>query len=286
MKSIPVALALALAALVGNSAAARAQAFDHATFDSLLALYVQDSRVDYAALQIGRETLDGYLDQLAGVRADEFAGWSEADQLAFLINAYNAYVLETVIDHYPIEGSGFFKKLTSPRRFGFPRNSIRHIDGVFDRIRHEVTGAEMTLDEIEHAALRATYDEPRIHFALARSAVSGPPLREEAYRGDRLDEQLDDQGRRFLNDPRQNRFEIERRRVHLSKIFDWYGEDFETFATESGYERDRKVNGVLNFVSRYLMKRVTEFLETGEYRVEFESYDWTLNDQAVAASIR
>lgn len=286
MRSTPAALALVLAAQAGTVEPARAQAFDHATLDTVLALYVQDSRVDYAALQIGRESLDRYLDQVAGVGADEFAGWTDAEQLAYLINAFNAYVLETVIDHYPIEGSGFFKKLTSPSRFGLPENSIRHIDGVFDRIRYRVAGAEMTLDEIERAAVSAKNDEPRIHFALVRSSVSGPPLREEAYRSDRLDGQLDEQGRRFLNDPRQNRFEVERQRVHLSKIFDWYGEDFERFATDSGYERDRKINGVLAFVSRYLIGRVVEFIETGEYRVQFESYDWTLNDQAVAASTR
>ena len=281
-----VSLALALGVLACSVEPARAQAFDHATFDTVLALYVQDSRVDYTALKYGRATLDRYLDQLAGVDADEFAGWPEAKQIAYLINAYNAYVLETVIDNYPIEGSGFLRKLTSPRRFGFPKNSIRHIDGGFDGIRHDVAGTEMTLDDIEHGSLRAKYDEPRIHFALVCAAVSCPPLREEAYRGDRLDEQLDDQGRRFLNDPRHNRFEIERRQVHLSKIFDWYGEDFEQFATESGYERDRKVNGILSFVSRYLMDRVVDFLETADYRVKFESYDWTLNDQAVAASTR
>jgi hypothetical protein len=281
-----VSFALALGVLVCAVEPARAQAFDHATLDTVLALYVQDSRVDYTALKYGRAALDRYLDQLAGVDADEFTGWPEAEQIAYLINAYNAYVLETIIDHYPIEGSGFLKKLTSPKRFGFPDNSIRHIDGVFDRIRHEVAGAEMTLDEIAHATLRAKYNEPRIHFALTGAAVSAPPLREEAYFGDRLDEQLDEQGRRFLNDPRHNRFEAERRQVHLSKIFDWYGEDFEQFATESGYERDRKINGILIFVTRYLMDRVTGFLEAGEYRVQFESYDWTLNDQAVAASTR
>ena len=145
MKSIPLTLALALAALSGNAVAARAQTFEHATFDTLLALYVQDSRVDYTALKIGREILDRYVDQLAGVDADEFAGWAEAEQIAYLINAYNAYVLETVIDNYPIEGSGFFKKLTAPRRFSFPENSIRHIDGVFDRILHRVAGQQHDL---------------------------------------------------------------------------------------------------------------------------------------------
>jgi hypothetical protein len=284
MQWTPVALALVV--LAGTGEPARAQAFDHATLDTVLALYVQDGMVDYTALKYGRETLDRYLGQVAVVLADEFAGWAEAERLAYLINAYNAYVLATIIDHYPIEGSGFFKKLTSPKRFGIPKNSIHHIDGAFDRMRHAVADAQMTLDEIERAAVRVKDGEPRVHFALVRSAVSGPPLREEAYRGDRLDEQLDEQGRRFLNDPRQNRFEVERRRVHLSKIFDWYGEDFEGFASESGYERDRKVNGVLAFVSRYLIGRVSEFIETGEYRVQFESFDWTLNDQAVAASTR
>jgi hypothetical protein len=286
MKANPVSLALALAALGGTGGPAQDQAFDHATFDTVLALYVQDGRVDYTALKYGRAALDSYLDQLAVVDADEFAGWPEAEQIAYLINAYNAYVLETVIDHYPIEGSGFFKKLTSPKRFGFPDNSIRHIDGVFDGIRHQVAGAEMTLDEIAHTALRTKYNEPRVHFGLVNAAVSAPPLREEAYRGDRLSAQLDEQGRRFLNDPRHNRFEVERRRVLLSKIFDWYGEDYEQFAAASGYAGDRKTGGILSFVSRYLTTRVVEFLETGEYRVQFESYDWTLNDQAVAASTR
>jgi hypothetical protein len=74
--------------------------------------------------------------------------------------------------------------------------------------------------------------------------------------------------------------------VHLSKIFDWFGEDFEEFAGDSGYQGDVRINGVLNFVSSYLMDRVVTFLESGEYRVQFESYDWTLNDQAIAASPR
>ena len=90
----------------------------------------------------------------------------------------------------------------------------------FDGIRHRAAGEELTLDDIEHGRLRTDYNEPRIHFALVCAALSCPPLREEAYRGDILDEQLDDQGRAFLNDPRENRLERERGRVHLSKIFD------------------------------------------------------------------
>jgi hypothetical protein len=277
-------LAVSLAGLGFTSAPVAAQGFDHAGFDTVLSRFVRDGRVDYAALAIGREALDGYLEQVAAVEPAEFAAWPEEEQIAYLINAYNAYTLETVVDHYPIRGSSFFRKLTSPKRFAFPANSIRHIDGVFDGITHTVMGREMTLDDIEHGLLRAEYDEPRIHFALVCAAVSCPPLREEAFGGGRLDEQLDEQGRLFLNDPRLNRFEIERGHVYLSKIFDWFGDDFRDFADESVYASDVKISGVLRFVTRYLRQRTVEFIESAEYRVEFLSYDWTLNDQAVAAA--
>ncbi len=284
---IRIPRALVFQALIVFAAAgepASAQTIDHAAFDTVLTLYVQDGRVDYAALKTGRAVLDRYLSQVAAVTAEQFDAWPEQEQIAYLVNAYNAYVLETVIDHYPIKGSGFFKKLTSPKRFALPSNSIRQIDGVFDGIPHQVAGKEMTLDDIEHGTLRANYNEPRVHFALVCAALSCAPSREEAYRPDRLDEQLDEQGRIFLNDPRLNRFEVDRGQVHLSKIFDWFGDDFRQFATDSGYRGDEKVNGVLTFVSGYLLDRVATFLEAGEYKVHFLDYDWTLNDQAVAAA--
>lgn len=272
--------------LLALSSNAAGQRFDHSALDTVLSRFVRDGRVDYAALQARRGALDGYLDELAAVSAEEFADWAEPEQIAYLINAYNAYTLATVIDHYPIRGSGFFKKLLSPKLFAFPASSIRHIDGVFDGIEHRVAGREMTLDDIEHETLRAHYDEPRIHFALVCAALSCPPLREEAYRGYRLDLQLDDQGERFLNDPRLNRFDLARGQVFLSRIFDWFGEDFEEYAGKIDYRGDEKISGVLSFVSRYLPQRVVSFLEEGDYDVEYESYDWTLNDQAIAAASR
>ncbi len=263
---------------------AAAQSIGHATFDTVLAAYVVDSRVDYAAIQDDRALLDRYISQLAAVSAEEFERWPEPDQIAYLINAYNAYTIETILDHYPIKGSGFFKKLTAPKRFAFPSNSIRHIDGVFDGIRHTVAGRQLTLDGIEHGTLRVRYNEPRIHFALVCAAVSCPPLRTEAYTGERLNEQLDDQGRTFLNDPRLNRFEPGTGQVRLSKIFDWFGDDFRQFAGGSPYPGDEKIAGVIAFVSRYLNDPVLSFLEGGDYEVRFLAYDWTLNDQAVAAA--
>lgn len=263
-----------------GDAAAPERSGRRAVYDSVLARFVRDSRVDYAALAADRAQLDRYLDWLASVSASEFQGWSEAEQIAYLINAYNAYTIKTILRHYPIEGGGLLNRVL------YPDNSIRQIDGAFDGIRHRVAGREMTLDDIEHEHLRKDYHEPRLHFALVCAAVSCPPLRRAAYRGERLDEQLDDQGRRFLNDPQHNRFDRERGRVQLSKILEWYGEDFRGYTPESGYAGSEATRGVLAFVSRYLPEPVAAFLERGEYRVEFLDYDWTLNDQAVAAATR
>lgn len=264
---------------------ATAQGFDHAALDSVLMAFVRDSRVDYSALKADRDVLDRYLSRVGAVDGDEFRRWSEPERIAFLINAYNAYTLQMIIDHYPIEGSGFFEKLLKPKRFAFPANSIRHIDGSFDGITHRVAGQELTLDDIEHGLLRSNYNEPRIHFALVCAAVSCPPLRREAYRGARLNEQLDDQGVRFLNDPELNRFEPSEGEVQLSKIFDWFGEDFAQFADGAvAYEGSPSVEGVLSFITRYLPARIVEFLQSGEYDVGFLDYDWTLNDVTVTAT--
>lgn len=256
------------------------QSFDHSAYATVLTNFVHDSRVDYAALQIGRETLDRYIGQLSEVSAEEFADWPREERIAYLINAYNAMMMRIVIDHYPIKAGSFF----SLKRHTHPNNSVRQIPGVFDGIHYRVAGEEMTLDDIEHGHLRPEYDEPRVHFALVCAAVSCPPLREEPFEGARLDEQLDEQGRTFLNDPRQNRIERERGRVYLSKIFDWFGDDFGTYLPASGYNGNDKARAVLAFVSRYLLSRDVEYLKNERYKVEHLDYDWTLNDQAIAAS--
>ncbi len=273
-------VALLTLALQGVAAApATSQGFDHSTYDTVLATFVSDGRVDYAALQSERDLLDRYVARLGEVTAEQFGSWPESEQIAYLINAYNAFMLRIVIDNYPIEAGG----ILSLKRYAYPNNSVRQISGVFDGIRHRAAGREMTLDDIEHGWLRGKYDEPRIHFALVCAALSCPALREEAYRGDRLDGQLDDQARAFMNDPRKNRIERGRGRVYLSKVFEWFGDDFAAYIPESGYRGDERIRGVLAFVSRYLLERDAEFLKTGNYRVEFLDYDWTLNDQAIAA---
>jgi hypothetical protein len=142
-------------------------------------------------------------------------------------------------------------------------------------------GARMTLEEIEHGTLRKEFDEPMIHMALVCAAMSCPPLRNEPYVGGKLEEQFADQAAKF----HANRatFRIDRRRdeVHLSPIFDWFGEDFlKRYGTSMKYAgHSKEERAVLNCISRHLSEADRRYLETADYDVEYLDYDWTLNER-------
>ncbi|RMD99900.1 MAG: DUF547 domain-containing protein, partial [Deltaproteobacteria bacterium] len=235
--------------------------------------FVSDGRVDYRHLQQNREDLDRYLEAVAKFPEAEYRRLSKADQIAFWINVYNARTLQVILDHYPIERRGLLGRL-------FPANSIRQIPGVWDKLRFPVLGKEYTLNDIEHEILRKRFGEPKIHFALVCASIGCPPLRPEAYVGERLDEQLDDQIRKFLADT--TKFRIEGKRVYLSQIFKWFGEDFlpaygdtEHFPNLSKEER-----AVLNFLSRYLPEEERQRLEAArKIEIEYLDYDWRLNER-------
>lgn len=237
-----------------------AQTFDHSPFDAILRAHVSTAGVDYAALAKTRAPLDAYVAQLGTVSLEGYNAWRRADQIAFLINAYNAIVMQQVIDDYPIARSA------RPAAVVRPANSVWQIDGFFSELRHRLLGRSMTLDQIEHEWLRAKLKEPRIHFALVCAARSCPPLRAEAYRGDVLDAQLDEQARAFLNDRERNRFTTER--AELSEIFKWFAADF-------GGEA-----GLRSYLGRYLNPTLAARIKSDDYRINYIEYDWTLNDVA------
>src|SRR5262245_9521866 len=146
------------------------------TYDTILDLNVRDGFVYYRALRAGRGGLDGYLNQLAAASLDRL---SKEDRIAFWLNAYNALVLKTVVDHYPI-----------PRRTtDYPERSIRQIPGAFERTQHRLAGRTLTLDQIEQTVL-PEFQDPRLYLALGRGAVGSGRLRSEAYSGAELDKQL------------------------------------------------------------------------------------------------
>jgi len=244
------ALALGSATLASPVAAA---GFDqsHPIFDGVLKQYVKNARVDYASLQAHPQDLDRYLNQVAAVSKAEFEKWSEPQQIAFLINTYNAYTLRLIIDHYPLK-------------------SIKAIGGWFsgpwDQSVVELFGETLDLNTVEHKILRVDYAEPRIHFALVCAAKDCPPLRGEVYTGSHLEAQLVDQAKQFLADTTKNRIGAPERTVYLSPLFKWYGGDFE-----------KKSGSVLAALQPYWPEKADS---TDGLKIRYTDYDWSLNEQS------
>jgi hypothetical protein len=251
-------LSMSTIAWAAHGSALQAQTFDHSAFDAVLRVHSSAAGVDYAALKADRAGLDRYAAQLGTVSAKTFDGWKREEKIAFLINAYNAIVLQQVIDDYPIQRS------TNPAALVRPATSVWQIDGFFNELKHRLLDRDLTLDQIEHEWLRAKLKEPRIHFALVCAAKSCPRLRNEAYRADNLSAQLDDQARQFLNDRQRNRFGAEA--AELSEIFKWFGEDF-------GGER-----GLRSYLGKYLNAELSARMRSNHYAISYIDYDWTLND--------
>lgn len=253
MAGAAVAVLVALALLgVGHSSRIARPALarvDQGLWDRLLRRYVDDDGlVAYRALNTqGRAQLDRYLAELA--RANP-AGMSRNEQLAFWINAYNAGVVAAVLRGYSPETT--LSRAQLFRWYAFP-----------------VAGRSRTPDEIENDVLRQQFHDPRIHFAIVCGATSCPKLRREAYRGDRLDEQLNDQARRFIEDPSRNDLDPTVGRIELSSIFDWFRPDFIAVA-----------GSLPDFAARYVATpQQAEALHRYGDQIGFLEYNWALNAQ-------
>lgn len=254
------------------AAPARAEDFDHGhgAWSALLRMHVlpidggKASQVRYAAMAADRPALQAYLRALSAVSAPAFERFAKAEQMAFLINAYNAYTIELVLTRYPQLAS--IKDLGSVLRSPWTHKFV------------PLLGTTMSLDGIEHDTLRAPgrYDDPRIHFAVNCASVGCPPLREEAFIAERLDAQLDEQARRFMSDRSRNRWNAAGRRLEVSKIFDWYAEDF-----RRGH---RGIASAAAFYARHAdvladAAADRERIRTRRADVSYLDYDWSLNDR-------
>jgi len=232
-------------------------------YETVLRTYVNaDGLVDYPALQVNPQGLKDFVAQLRSVSPDTYAAWSENEKIAFLINVYNAITLESIINQNPLKGS------------------IKDIFGVWNFNKHTVMERSLTLDNIEHDILRKDFQEPRIHAALVCAAISCPPLRQEPYTGENLDEQLDDQVRKWLSSPNGLQIDRTQNRVAISSIFDWFGKDWQTkYAIEGTFTGSAKERSALNFISNYVNPEDKEYLEQGNYKLNYLNYDWSLNRQ-------
>lgn len=242
-------------------------AFDHDAWNRLLAQHVRwspeghASTVDYRGMKVDQSKLQSYLSALSAVQRKTFDGWSRETQLAFLINAYNAYTVQLILTRYP------------------DVKSIKDLGSLFqspwEKAFVPLLGQTRSLDDIEHGLIRGSgrYRDPRVHFAVNCASIGCPALRPEAYLPTRLDAQLEDQARRFLGDRSRNR--VSGDELIVSPIFKWYREDF-----EQGFRGDKSLP---DFLARYadvlgLSVAQTHDLHTGRMAITFDGYDWHLND--------
>lgn len=252
------------------AAALSTQTFDHhyATYAAVLDAHVRASGVDYAALKADRSRLDQAIAELNAPAANTEASWTRDERLAFWINAYNMLTLRAVVDHYPIR-AGWFTRA--------PRNSIRQIDGVWSRLKWQVAGQAVTLDDIEHRIVRPLFREARIHFALNCASTSCPSLAQAPYVAARLDTQLDDSARRYFASVEGVR--LANNTFSVSSLFKWYGEDFVAqYAVDIPGTRPATERAVLGVLSRFAPPPVAERARRGDGKIRFLDYNWSLND--------
>jgi Protein of unknown function, DUF547 len=237
-------------------------------FDTILDLNVRDGLVYYRALKAARGGLDGFVNALATVAVDKLP---KDEQLAFWLNAYNALVLRTVIDHYPIHG----------RATDYPAGSIRQIPGAFERLTHRVGGRTLTLDQIEQTIL-PSFSDPRVYLALGRGAVSSGRLRSEAFTAAQLERQLAEVANECLTRPECVQFDRDGGRMSVNAIFSWREREFTAayadkapaaFASRSPIER-----AIVAFVQPRLLTTEKDFLMKNMFEMVYKKFDWSLND--------
>jgi Protein of unknown function, DUF547 len=243
----------------------------HAQWNALLKKHVvvldggKASQMRYAGMAADRAQLTAYRESLAKVSEADFKAFSKNQQLAFLINAYNANMVEKILLRYPNIKSvwDYGKLIGNP----FKDNFI------------PLFGRKMTLDNIEHDTIRTagSYDDPRIHFAVNCASIGCPMLREEAYVGERIDAQLEEQTVRFLSDRSRNRANADGK-LEVSKIFDsrpWYGDDF-----RKGHKGFKTLESFFAKYATLLSDNAghQQLIREGKAAISHLDYDWGLND--------
>jgi len=219
--------------------------FSHQLLGQVLATHVKAGVVDYPSVQ-GDGRLPRYLALLD--RVDPSMLSTRDEQLAFWINAYNAFAIQGIIDRY------------SPQTYV---GRYRYFIGK----DYRVGGASINLYDLERQVLIKQFEEPLVHFAIVCASRSCPKLQSWAYEPDRLEQQLEQVARAFVNDPSRNRFDPVKKVASLSMIFNWFEDDF-----------SRTAGSVLSYVARYVNDPdLSQDLRQSKYRIEYLDYDWMLN---------
>jgi Protein of unknown function, DUF547 len=261
--------------LVGSFALLAATAFaqfdhSHKAWEDLLKKHVtyiangNASQVSYKGFAQDRAALKSYLDATAGVSEATYKSWNKNQQLAFLINVYNAATIELILTKYP------------------NLKSIRELGGTFTKpwsIKFvKLFGKDVTLDNVEHDMIRAegVFNDPRIHVGVVCASIGCPMLRNDAFTPEKIDAQLDDGMKRFFSDKTRNRYNAETKKLEISKIFDWYKKDF-----TKGHKGFASLEATLGKYADQLADEASARadIRAGKVPVSYLDYDWNLNDR-------
>lgn len=240
MKNIFVYLLLMAVILTLPAANATTVAPDFYTmYTSMLQRHVQKGEVNYISLQKDKAVMQSLVSQVASYNLKQT---SASEKKAFYLNAYNLLVLDQVLANYPLK-------------------SVMDIDGFFDRTKYKVAGEQLTLNELEKQKLLQPYKDARVHFALVCAAKSCPPLLNQAYTPREVEQQLQNQAKRTLNDPGFIMIQAKAKQVQVSEIFKWYKDDFLGEA-----------ESIFAYINKY---RSTPL--PAKYSLSYYTYNWALN---------
>ncbi len=221
----------------------------HDDWDALVKQHVNEvGWVDYKGFMADSTKLQNYLDLLRSSHPNK-KNWSRNEQLAYWINAYNAFTVKLILDYYPVESIKDIK------------SGIPFVSSVWDIEFIEIEDQIYSLNNIEHGIIRPKFNEERIHFAVNCASYSCPKLLNEAFCAEHLDQQLDKVTKSFINNPEKNN--IKEDRVEISKLLSWYWGDFK-----------KKYNSRIEFINKYSATQVNEDAE-----VDYLEYIWALNEQ-------
>ena len=207
--------------------------------DSFMKKWVKNGYINYGDLKAQFNEIENLQNQINNI---SLSNASDLEKKAFYINAYNLLVIYQVTKYYPLK-------------------SPLDKSGFFDKFNHKVAGETVTLNRIEKKYLILKYRDPRIHFAVACAAVSCPPLSSFAFVPHKLEQQLDNRTRKAMEHEFVVKINKSEKKLHVSKIFDWYSVDF-----------GKSPTSVIEFINKNSAKQIPS-----DYSLSYQEYDWSLN---------
>jgi hypothetical protein len=225
-----------------------------AAYDAILKKYVVNGHFGYAALLANPADLASFREFMKWQATADVKAMSREAQIAFYIDAYNSCCIQAILDHYPV-------------------HSPNDVPGFFDKLKFKVGGEEMSISAIEYDRLIANYLDMRAHFAVVCADRGCQPLKPSAWTAESLEADLEAAAKQFVGNKKYFFVDKEKREVHISKIFEWYGEKFTKDPKRPAAKPEL-------FLLPWLTGDAKELLESGKYTVKIIEWDWTLNETA------